>query len=74
MPPILDPAEEAHITWAGSKVHSNGEWPQGPMKWEPGEDGTLVAIAVGSVKGKERREVVATLNPNDKEQGFNGQT
>lgn len=39
------------------------------MKWVPGENGTMVAIAVGSTAGKERREVVATFHPegNDAE-------
>ena len=65
MPPILDPAEEAHISWAGSNTaHADGKWPMGPMKWVPGEKGTLLAMAVGSIDGKERREVVATLTPS----------
>ena len=33
------------------------------MKWVPAENGTLVGMAVGSVEGKERREIVATLHP-----------
>ncbi|MCJ1285428.1 hypothetical protein MMC26_004768 [Xylographa opegraphella] len=62
MPPILDPAEEAHITWAAA----NHKWPEGPMRWVPGKDGTLEALAVGSINGKERREVVATMHPDGK--------
>ncbi|MCJ1394477.1 hypothetical protein MMC18_007355 [Xylographa bjoerkii] len=62
MPPILDPAEEAHITWAAA----NHKWPEGPMCWIPGKDGTLEALAVGSIDGKERREVVATMHPDGK--------
>ncbi|MCJ1437223.1 hypothetical protein MMC27_006609 [Xylographa pallens] len=62
MPPLLDPAEEAHITWAAA----NHKWPEGPMSWIPGKDGTLEALAVGSINGKERREVVATLHPDGK--------
>ncbi|MCJ1473634.1 hypothetical protein MMC13_002285 [Lambiella insularis] len=67
MPPILDPAEEQHITWSSPEpIPSNQKWPKGPMKWVLGKDGTLVAIAVGSMNGKERREVVATLHPDGK--------
>ena len=39
----------------------------GPMRWIPAEDGTLKAMAVGSVNGKERREFVATLFPDGTE-------
>ncbi|MCJ1315975.1 hypothetical protein MMC15_001295 [Xylographa vitiligo] len=62
MPPILDPAEEAHITWAAT----NHKWPEGPMRWIPGKNGTLEALAVGSINGKERREIVATMHPDGK--------
>ncbi|MCJ1382047.1 hypothetical protein MMC17_005159 [Xylographa soralifera] len=62
MPPLLDPAEEAHITWAAA----NHKWPEGPLRWIPGKDGTLEALAVGSIDGKERREVVATMHPDGK--------
>ena len=62
MPPLLDPAEEAHITWAAA----NHKWPEGPMRWVPGPDGTLEALAVGSIDGRERRERVATLHPDGK--------
>ena len=61
-PPALDPAEETHITWANADSVQKG-WPLGPMKWVPAENGTLVGMAVGSVDGKERREIVATLHP-----------
>ena len=37
------------------------------MRWVPGKDGTLIAMAVGSINGKERREMVATLHPDGKE-------
>ena len=64
MPPILDPAEEQHITWAFPDAQQR--WPLGPLRWIPGKDGTLVALAVGSKGGKDRREVVATLHPDGK--------
>ena len=37
------------------------------MRWIPAENGTLKAMAVGSVAGKERRELVATLFPDGTE-------
>ena len=65
MAPILDPAEEEHITWATPHpIPSQQAWPLGPMKWVPGKNGTLVALAVGSSGGVERRDIVATLHPN----------
>ena len=36
------------------------------MRWIPGKDGTLEALAVGSIDGRERREVVATMHPDGK--------
>ena len=33
-----------------------------PVKWIDGQDGDLVAVGVGSINGKERREKVATLH------------
>jgi hypothetical protein len=75
MPPILDPAEEQHVVWANSAdVSSRDKWPQGPMKWIPGENGTMTVIAVGSVDGKERREKVATFYPDGKEGTIVGET
>ena len=67
-PPALDPAEENHITWAAADSAQKG-WPLGPMKWVPAENGTLVGMAVGSVDGKERREIVATLHPGSADHG-----
>lgn len=68
MRPVLDPAEEQHIVWASpDPISSNQKWPLGPVKWIPQKDGTLLAMAVGSVDGKERREVIATFHPDGKE-------
>ena len=36
------------------------------MRWIPGKNGTLEALAVGSINGKERREIVATMHPDGK--------
>lgn len=73
MRPILDPAEEQHIVWASpDPIPSNQKWPVGPVKWVPQNDGTLVAMAVGSVDGKARREMVATFYPDGKENRVHG--
>jgi len=65
MRPILDPAEEQHIVWTSpDPIPSNRKWPVGPVKWITQKDGTMQAMAVGSVQGKERREIVATLHPD----------
>ena len=62
--PLLDPAEKQHITWASPQLENSPRaWPKGPIKWVPGEEGTLIAMAVGSVGGKQRREIIATLHP-----------
>jgi len=68
MRPMLDPAGEQHIVWASpDPIPSNQKWPLGPVQWIPQKDGTILAMAVGSVDGKERREVVATFHPDGKE-------
>jgi len=68
MRPVLDPAEEQHIVWTSpDPIPSNQKWPTGPVKWIPQKDGTLLAMAVGSVDGKERREVIATFHPDGRE-------
>ena len=67
MPPVLDPAEEQHIVWTSpDPIPSNQKWPKGPVEWITQKDGTMLAMAVGSINGKERREVIATLYPDGK--------
>ena len=75
MRPILDPAEEQHIVWASpDPIPSNQKWPLGPVKWIPQKDCTLLAMAVGSVDGVKRREVVATFYPDGKKNGGQAKT
>ncbi|MCJ1310745.1 hypothetical protein MMC25_004411 [Agyrium rufum] len=67
-PPVLDPAEKDHVTWSiPDPIPSNQGWPIGPLKWVPADNGTYVGMAVGSVDGKLRREIVATLHPMSKD-------
>jgi hypothetical protein len=64
-PPVLDPAEEQHVIWKGSHAGSSKMiWPKGPMRWVTKDDGNWDIMAVGSVDGQERREMVATFHPD----------
>lgn len=56
--PVLDPALKEAITWEPGFT----DFPHGPMYWEDAEDGTKAhLIAVGSVKGKQRKDRVCTV-------------
>lgn len=44
--------------------------PIGPIRWEEGEQGEMVAIAVGSEEGVKRRTVVGSLNKNWRESKY----
>lgn len=46
--------------WTWEDGHSTG-LPIGPIRWEEGEEGEMVAVAVGSEEGKKRRVVVGKL-------------
>ena len=73
--PILDKAmvEGLGAVWGEPNGNGNGQQavgtggnaqrrlPIGPIKWEEGTDGRMRAIAVGSVKGQKRSEVVLEL-------------
>ena len=66
MRPILDGAELSHIHWVDTSdkpIHE--KWPIGPIRWRMREDGNMDMVAMGSVDGKERREVVAVLKLDD---------
>lgn len=68
MRPVLDPAEDQHIVWESpEQLPSNQKWPLGPLRWVHQADGTSVAVAVGSMDGRERREKVATFYPDNRE-------
>ncbi|CZT51852.1 related to phosphatidylinositol/phosphatidylcholine transfer protein [Rhynchosporium secalis] len=67
-PPVFDPAIEKIIKWEGER----SEFPQGPMYWKSrqgerlegrlGEEtNAMTAVAVGSVEGKQREEVIGTV-------------
>jgi hypothetical protein len=59
--PILDGKIDDTLTWTDA---ANAAWPQGPTKWARRGDGTWDLTAVGSVGGKERRQVVASFKPD----------
>ena len=58
MLPILDDEIRQRLTWAPS---SDQRLPTGPIQWVNRSDKSMVAVAVGSVKGEKRRYDVATL-------------
>jgi len=74
MMPIPDKAIKERVTWTsatGDTQSVGGEevqtFPIGPLKWVKHESGDKVALAVGSVEGKERKENIALLHPYTKE-------
>ena len=69
MMPIFDDTLKQQMEWT---VPGQGTWPQGPMMWMNGEGQDQVAVAVGSVNGKQRREPVATLHARAIEKVANG--
>jgi hypothetical protein len=69
----VDPAYADSITWkddgSSGPNTASGEirrWPRGPVRWVEREDGNLDLLAVGSLNGKQRREVVATMKIGEK--------
>lgn len=67
--PVPDPALESIVSWNDEKVPG---FPAGPLYWVKGsneagkgvfgtDEGEMSAIAVGSIGGKERREMVCTV-------------
>jgi len=61
--PYIEPTIDRALTWKNPSTGSHGRpgFPAGPIRWILAADGGMEAIAVGSVKGKNRREVIATL-------------
>ena len=55
---------------ATSESASSRRLPIGPIRWEQGDDGSMVAVAVGSVGGTRRREVVGVLKRGYREVFF----
>jgi hypothetical protein len=56
--PKIEPAMRAGLNWENGLTGV----PIGPIKWETSADGGMVAVAVGTVDGKPRREVVGRLD------------
>ena len=62
MLPLLDENETSHLVWKDQSNKTPQEkWPIGPVRWKEREDGDLDMVAMGSVNGKERRDIIATL-------------
>lgn len=62
--PILEPAFQSRLTWSEGAGEQRGQktMPKGPVKWEEGENGEMVAWAVGHENGEPRRKLVATMD------------
>jgi len=43
------------ITWLDEDSGRSGEFPMGPMRWINGDYGNRIAVAVGKLKGEERK-------------------
>ena len=72
--PTIDPAYADRLEWKEPKAEGRvRRWPHGPLAWQHRKDGGMDLLAVGSVKGKTRREVIATLKPEDPAEKVNGQ-
>lgn len=61
--PYIEPALNNALTWKNPArgSHGNHGFPAGPVRWIATADGSMEAIAVGSMRGQRRREVIATL-------------
>ncbi|KAI4121615.1 MAG: hypothetical protein LQ347_006795 [Umbilicaria vellea] len=71
MGPIFDHALQQQLEWTVPGIDT---FPQGPMMWVNGDGPDQVAVAVGSLNGKQRREPVATLHARSMEKMTNGHT
>lgn len=69
MGPIFDHTLNQQLEWTVPGIDT---FPQGPMMWVNGEGQDQVAVAVGSLNGKQRREPVATLHARSMEKMTNG--
>lgn len=58
MPVDIDPALAEILQWSGS----TRALPKGPLRWIKSPNGNQVAVAVGTLDGKVRREEVAVLS------------
>jgi hypothetical protein len=64
--PVLEPSIRDKLKWE----NGHSELPIGPIRWEQGSDGGMVAIAVGTKDDKKREEVVMKLGKNWRETFF----
>lgn len=62
MNPVLDLAVQNVLDLSSPGSADADMFLTAPVKWIDGLDGDLVAVGVGSLHGKERREKVATLH------------
>ncbi len=62
--PNLDPAIENALTWKHpvKSEHGQNVFPPGPVKWMETPEGDMVALAVGSERGRQRNQEVAVLH------------
>ena len=59
MQPVLDARIEEFLQWS---PEYDGGLPCGPLKWRADSRGGRCAVAVGSVEGRRRESLVATLS------------
>lgn len=61
--PAIDPAIRESIQWVNpTKGEDGGEvFPAGPVRWETAQNGDMHAVALGTINGKQRREIIGTI-------------
>ena len=52
----------AQVPGTTSKPSPSRQLPIGPIRWEEGDDGNMLAVSVGSINGTKRREVIGVLD------------
>jgi hypothetical protein len=73
MPPVLDAAVRNVLTLSSPDQQSaEALFLTAPVRWVDGPDGDLIALGVGSMNGKPRREVIATLHSEAAQNAFPG--
>lgn len=61
--PVLEPAIADQLTFQNPATQKGAPtFPKGPIKWQEGPNGEMLAVAVGSEGGRQRSTVVASLN------------
>lgn len=73
MLPVLDPAVLKVLTLSSPENASAAPmFFAAPVRWVDGADGDLIALGVGSIDGKPRRETLATLHSHAAQSAFPG--